>query len=189
MVASVSTMAGTHFGSKVADDLAPTFSEGSSLDGLATAGLKLISWLTGNKTTDQTSLQAALGALSTQGSAAFNARFPAAAPATPCGNGPEVASVNGNPIRWYSFSGTAVKTNAWDVSDAILAGTAQYFGTEENDGLVSRCSSRWGKVIKDNYPWNHLDEINQVLGTIGKAAPSPVAFYVQQAGRLKMAGL
>ena len=189
MVASVTTMAATHFGSKVADELAPTFSEGSTLDSLATGGLKLISWLTGNKTTDKTSLQAALASLSTEGSAAFNAKFPAGAPTTPCGEGPEVASVAGNSIRWYSASGTAVKTNGWDISDLILAGTASYFGTEENDGLVGRCSSHWGKVLKDNYAWNHLDEINQVLGTIGKNAPSPVAFYQQQANRLKLAGL
>jgi triacylglycerol lipase len=189
MVASVTTMAATHFGSKVADELAPTFSEGSTLDGLATAGLKLISWLTGNKTTDQTNLQAALSSLSTAGSAAFNAKFPVGAPTTPCGEGPEVASVAGHSIRWYSASGTAVKTNGWDISDLILAGTAPYFGSEENDGLVSRCSSRWGKVLKDNYAWNHLDEVNQVLGIIGKNAPSPVAFYQQQANRLKLAGL
>ncbi|MBH2015663.1 MAG: triacylglycerol lipase [Burkholderiales bacterium] len=189
MVASVSTMAGTHFGSKVADDLAPTFSEGGTLDGLATSGLKLISWLTGNKTTDQTNLQAALSSLSTEGSAAFNAKFPVGAPTTDCGTGPEVASVNGNSIRWYSFSGTAVKTNGWDISDLILAGTASYFKDEPNDGLVGRCSSHWGKVIKDDYAWNHLDEINQVLGTIGKGAPDPVAFYKQQANRLKLAGL
>ncbi|MFX4846514.1 triacylglycerol lipase, partial [Acinetobacter baumannii] len=85
------------------------------------------------------------------------------------------------------FSGTSVRTNGWDISDDILAGTASYFGTEENDGLVSRCSSRWGNVVKDNYPWNHLDEINQVLGTIGSGAPDPKQFYRQHANRLKWA--
>ena len=189
MVASVSTVAGTHFGTVVADDLGPQVAGDKTLNGLATAGLKLISWLTGNKTTDSTNLSAALSSLSTAGSATCNAKFPAGAPTTACGNGPEVASVNGNSIRWYSFSGTAVKTNGWDVSDLILAGTAEYFKGEANDGLVSRCSSHWGKVIKDNYAWNHLDEINQVLGTIGKGAPDPVAFYKQQANRLKLAGL
>jgi triacylglycerol lipase len=82
-----------------------------------------------------------------------------------------------------------VKTNAWDVSDAILAYTGDYFKGEANDGLVGRCSSHWGKVIKDNYTWNHLDEINQVLGTIGSGSPDPVAFYVQHANRLKWAFL
>ena len=189
MVASVTTMAGTHFGSKVADDLAPTFSEGSTLDSLATSGLKLISWLTGNKTTSETDLLTALNALSAAGSAKFNAKFPAGAPTTTCGVGPDKATIAGNSIRFYSFSGTSVKTNAWDVSDAILAYTGDYFKGEPNDGLVGRCSSRWGKVIKDNYTWNHLDEINQVLGTIGKDSPDPVAFYVQHANRLKWAFL
>jgi triacylglycerol lipase len=189
MVASVSTMAATHFGSKVADDILANTTPGGGFDTLATAGLKLISWLTGNKTTSDTDLLTALKALSTPGAAAFNAKFPVAAPTTPCGQGPEVASVNGNSMRWYSFSGTSVKTNGWDISDAILAYTADYFKGEENDGLVARCSSHWGKVIKDNYTWNHLDEINQVLGIVGKDSPDPVAFYRQHANRLKLAGL
>ena len=189
MVASVSTMAGTHFGSKVADEIGAHTTPDGGFDQVATAGLKLISWLTGNKTTKDTDLLTALGALSTQGAATFNAKFPVGAPTTTCGSGPEVASVNGNSMRWYSFSGTSVKTNGWDISDAILAYTADYFKGEPNDGLVSRCSSHWGKVIKDNYTWNHLDEINQVLGIVGKDSPDPVAFYVQHANRLKSAGL
>jgi triacylglycerol lipase len=44
-------------------------------------------------------------------------------------------------------------------------------------------------VIRDDYPWNHLDEINQVLGLIGPFAPHPVALYVAHANRLKLAGL
>jgi triacylglycerol lipase len=189
MVASVSTMAGTHFGSKVADEIGANTTPGGGFDQAATFGLKLISWLTGNKTTSDTDLLTALKALSTEGSAEFNAKFPTAAPTTPCGQGPEQASIRGNAMRWYSFSGTAVKTNGWDISDAILAGTATYFKDEPNDGLVSRCSSHWGRVIRDDYPWNHLDQINHVLGTIGKDAPDPVAFYIQHATRLKNAGL
>ena len=189
MVVSASTVAGTHFGSKVADVIGANTTPGGGFDDLATAGLKLISWLTGNKTTSDTDLLTALGALSTEGAAAFNAKFPAGAPTTACGTGPEKATIAGNSIRFYSFSGTSVKTNAWDVSDAILAYTGDYFKGEPNDGLVGRCASHWGKVIKDDYAWNHLDEINQVLGTIGKGAPDPVAFYKQQANRLKLAGL
>jgi len=189
MVASVSTVAGTHFGSQVADDILANTTPGGGFDQAATAGLKLISWLTGNKTTSETDLLTALNALSAKGSAAFNAKFPVGAPTTACGNGPLTAKVAGNTMNWYSFSGTSVKTNAGDISDAILAYTADYFKGEANDGLVSRCSSHWGKVIKDNYAWNHLDEVNQVLGTIGKGAPDPVAFYVQHANRLKWAFL
>jgi triacylglycerol lipase len=189
MVASVSTMAGTHFGSKVADEIGAHTTPGGGFDKLATGGLQLIGWLTGNGTYKQADLLTALSALSTEGAAKFNAKFPVGAPTTTCGSGPEVASIAGNSMRWYSFSGTSVKTNGWDISDALLAYTGDYFKGEANDGLVSQCSSHWGKVIKDNYTWNHLDEINQVLGAIGKDSPDPVAFYKQHANRLKLSGL
>jgi triacylglycerol lipase len=189
MVASATTIAGTNFGSKVADDILAGTTPGGGFDQTATAGLKLISRLTGNKTTSDTDLLTALSALSTPGAAAFNAKYPAGAPTSTCGQGPSSAKVAGNSILFYSFSGNVVKTNAWDISDALLAYTGDYFKGEANDGLVSQCSSHWGKVIKDNYPWNHLDEINQVLGTLGKGAPDPVAFYKQHANRLKWAFL
>ena len=189
MVASVSTMAGTHFGSKVADDILAATTPGGGFDQLATGGLKLISWLTGNKTTSDADLLTALNSLSAPGAAAFNAKFPAGAPTSTCGQGPNSATIGGNKMLWYSFSGNVVKTNSGDVSDLILSYTGDYFKGEANDGLVSQCSSHWGKVIKDNYPWNHLDEINQVLGAIGKGAPDPVAFYKQHANRLKWAFL
>jgi triacylglycerol lipase len=187
MVASVSTVAGTHFGSKVADDILAGTTPGGAFDQTATAGLKLISWLTGNKTTSNTDLLTALKALSAPGAAAFNTKYPAGAPTKACGEGPSSAKVAGNSILFYSFSGTSLKTNSSDISDALLAYTGEYFKGEANDGLVSRCSSHWGKVVKDNYPWNHLDEINQVLGGIGKGAPEPAAFYKQHANRLKWA--
>ncbi len=189
MVASVSSIAGTHFGSKVADGVGANLTPGGSFDKLATGALKALGWLTGNATYKQADLQTALKALSTESALAFNAKFPVGAPTTSCGTGPEVASVDGNSMRWYSFSGTSVKTNAWDISDTILNYTSGYFKGEANDGLVSQCASHWGKVIKDNYTWNHLDEINQVLGIVGSGAPDPVAFYKQHANRLKLAGL
>ena len=189
MVASVSTVAGTHFGSKVADDILAGTTPGGAFDQTATAGLQLLSWLTGNKTTSDANLLVALNALSAPGAAAFNAKYPAGAPTTTCGEGPGSAKVAGNNILFYSFSGTSLKTNTSDISDVLLAYTGEYFKGEANDGLVSRCSSHWGKVVKDNYPWNHLDEINQVLGGIGKGAPEPAAFYKQHANRLKWAFL
>jgi triacylglycerol lipase len=189
MVASVTTIAGTHLGSKVADDILANTTPDGAFDKTATAGLQLIAWLSGNKTTSDADLKVALNALSAPGAATYNAKFPVGAPTTACGNGPEVASVSGNSMRWYSISGTSVKTNGFDISDALLDYTAKYFGTEPNDGLVGRCSSHWGRVLKDNYTWNHLDEINQVLNTIGKGSPDPVAWYKSHATRLKLLGL
>lgn len=189
MVASVTTVAGANFGSQVADQLEANMTPGALFEQTATALAKLISFLNGTPSTSDVNLRAAVDSLSATGLAKFNARFPAGAPTTPCGSGPEVAAVDGYPIRWYSVSGTSVKTNFWDISDTLLDTFASKYFTEAHDGLVGRCASHWGKVLKDNYDWNHLDEINQVFGLVGRNAPSPLAFYVQHANRLKQVGL
>jgi triacylglycerol lipase len=143
----------------------------------ATLG-KLIGWLSGAPKLPQD--PAALLAWA-QNTEAFNTRFPAGAPTSPCGQGPERA-ING--IYFYSIAGNQAKTNAWDPSDAVLQSASV-----PSDGLVTVCAAHWGKVLRDDYPWNHLDQVNQVMGLIGKGAPDPVAFYVQQANRLKNKGL
>lgn len=189
MVASVTTVAGANFGSEVADQLESSMTPGALFEQTATGLAKLISYLNGTPSTSDVNLRAAVDSLSATGMAKFNARFPAGAPTTPCGSGPEIAAIDGHPIRWYSVSGTAVKTNGWDISDLLLDTFASKYFSEEHDGLVGRCASHWGKVLKDNYDWNHLDEINQVFGLVGRSAPSPLAFYVQHANRLKQVGL
>ena len=60
-------------------------------------------------------------------------------------------------VRYFSWSGTGVLTNVLDISDAFLGITALFYG-EANDGLVGRCSSHLGDVIRDNYFQNHLDD-------------------------------
>lgn len=189
LVASASSIAGAHLGTPVADP-------GGLLNlplGLSEATItpiqRLLAWLTGSPNPRDASVAAAVTSLSTPGAADFNRRFPAGAPTTPCGQGPERSLVGGHEIRWYSYSGVGRITNPFDPSDALLVATGLPMLGEDNDGAVPRCSSRWGKVIRDNYPWNHLDEINQVLGLVGFFAPSPVAFYVQHSNRLKQAGL
>jgi triacylglycerol lipase len=44
-------------------------------------------------------------------------------------------------------------------------------------------------VVRDDYPWNHLDEVNQAFGLRGLFSPDPVAMYRAQANRLKSLGL
>ncbi len=113
--------------------------------------------------------------------ASFNARFPAGAPTSDCGEGPEIAS---NGVRFYSATGNLPKTNKWDVADLLMTET-----DVPSDGLVPVCSAKWGKVLRADYPWNHFDEVNQVFGLIGKGAPDPVVFYRMQVNRLKLLGL
>jgi triacylglycerol lipase len=188
LVASVTTVGTPHTGSKTADGLA-SFADATRTTGLATTlvnGLsQLIAFLSGNSAGNPQNSFAALQSLSSAGAADFNRRFPQAAPTSACGQGAEV--VNG--VRYYSYGGTSVLTNALDVSDVVLGTGSLFFGFEQNDGVVGQCSSHWGKVLRDNYPWNHLDEVNQAFGLRGLFTPDPVAMYRSQANRLKNLGL
>jgi len=187
LVASVTTMGTPHQGSKVADgikrDLAATGMTGLVAK-IVNAFSTFIGWLSGSPSLPQDSL-AALQSLDSPGAAAFNASFPAGAPTSTCGQGPATA----NGVRYYSASGTSVLTNVFDIIDPFLGLTSLYFNGESNDGLVSRCSSHWGTVLRDDYPWNHLDEVNQSFGLRGLFTPDPVSFFRAHANRLKLAGL
>jgi triacylglycerol lipase len=187
LVASVTTVGTPHTGSKTADGIAG-IADAAHATGLATTlvnGLsKLIAYFSGSSSNPQDSF-AALQSLGSAGAADFNRRFPQAAPTSACGQGAEV--VNG--VRYYSYGGTSVLTNALDVSDVVLGTGSLFFGFEQNDGVVGQCSSHWGKVLRDNYPWNHLDEVNQAFGLRGLFTPDPVAMYRSQANRLKNLGL
>ena len=62
-------------------------------------------------------------------------------------------------------------------------------GGAKNDGLVASCSTHLGKVIRDDYAMNHLDEVNQTIGLVNIFETNPVTLYRQQANRLKAMGL
>lgn len=187
LVASVTTMGAPHMGTRAADGIeaqaAATGTTGLVADIVAALGTA-ISWLSGSPTLPQAPF-GTLGSVTLAGAADFNRRFPQGAPTSDCGQGPAV--VDG--VRYYSASGVGVVTRASDPADAVFALTSTYFLGEANDGLVSRCSSRWGTVLRDDYPWNHLDEVNQSFGVRGFFTPDPVAFYRSQANRLKLSGL
>ena len=109
----------------------------------------------------------------------FAVRFPAGVPQTYCGQGANL--VNG--IYYFSASGAGVKTNSLDISDLAMQQV-----DEPSDGAVIACGAHLGKVIRDDYPWNHIDEMNHIFGLLGKGAPDPVQFYVSLANRLKLLG-
>ena len=69
-----------------------------------------------------------------------------------------------------------------------LALTGLAFKGEANDGLVGRCSSHLGKVIRSDYRLNHLHQVNQLFGLVGLGA-DPVGLFRVHANRLKQAGL
>jgi triacylglycerol lipase len=186
LVASVTTVGSPHKGADLADFLVANFVNGSwteaVLSGLGDSLGTLIGLLSGND--DPNDMIASLNSLTTAGLAQFNAQYPAGVPTTACGSG--ASSANG--IRLYSWSGTGVLTNALDVGDPAL-GVASLFYDQSNDGLVDRCSSRFGSVIRDNYFMNHLDEVNQVLGLVSIFESNPTTVFRAHANRLKNAGL
>ncbi|MDC8756561.1 lipase family alpha/beta hydrolase [Janthinobacterium fluminis] len=181
LVASVTGVGGPNKGSKVADVLigaAPNVSEA-----IAKALASLIDFLSGGAGLPQNA-HAALTSLSSAGSLAFNSRHPEGVPTTACGEGAHQA----RGVYYFSWSGNQPRTNILDGNDALLALTSLVF-PGANDGLVSTCSSHLGRVIRDDYAMNHLDEVNQLVGIVNLFETSPVTVFRQQANRLQGLGL
>lgn len=186
LVASVTTVATPHKGADLADYLEANVEDGSFTEGVLSFFAESLGTVLGLLTghVNPQDAVAALASLSSAGTAAFNATYPQGVPATACGEG--AAVVNG--IRYYSWSGTGVLTNVFDLSDPAL-GLTSLFYSEANDGLVGRCSSHLGDVIKDDYFQNHLDEVNQILGLTSIFTTDPRSLFRTHANRLKNAGL
>ncbi|MEH6563751.1 MAG: triacylglycerol lipase [Halopseudomonas sp.] len=188
LVASVTSVGAPHKGSATADFLRqiPEGSGGEAiLAGLVNAMGAFINLVSGSSSMTPQNALGSLESLNSAGAAVFNARYPEGLPTSACGEG--AYKVNG--VRYYSWSGTSPLTNALDVSDLLTGAASLTFKGEANDGLVGRCSSHLGMVIRDNYRMNHLDEVNQFLGLTSLFETDPVTVYRQQANRLKNAGL
>lgn len=188
-VASLTSVSGTHKGSPVASLI--TKVDGT---GLGTAGAAIVNFFSGAITWSQGlnaksyphNAMAAGRSISVEGSTAFNTRFPMGVPTTACGEG----TYQDKGIYMYSFSGTQALTNIFDPLDLLFTGTSLIVDIKgDNDGMVSRCSAKFGKTVRDNLPWNHADEVNQVLGLRSWFSPNPVDVYRQHANRLKLQGL
>ena len=187
LVASVTTLGAPNTGAPMADLLNTALPAGSVqrawVAGFVDALSGFLGALSGNS--DPQNALGALSSLSTAGATRFNQLHPQGKPTTSCGTG--AASVNG--VRYYSMGGTSVLTNVFDIGDPVLGAGSLVFGFEQNDGLVGRCSSHWGTVLRDDYGWNHLDEVNQVFGLRGLFSSSPASVLRAQANRLKSLGL
>jgi len=186
LIASLTTVATPHLGADLADFLADNLTPGgfnqTVLAAFANSLGTVLDLLTG--TPEPQDAIGALQSLSSDGAAAFNRRFPAGLAATRCGATP--SSVNG--IALYSWAGSSVLTNLFDISDPAL-GLTSLFYSEDNDGLVGRCSGHFGRVVRDNFSMNHLDEVNQLFGLTSIFETSPVSVFRSHANRLKNAGL
>jgi len=188
LVASATSVGGVNKGSAVADlilGVAPAGSLSNTVLVSVTNGLAtIINFLSGGSGLTQNSL-AASQSLSTAGSLKFNQAYPEGVPTTACGEGAYTA----RGVSYFSWSGAKPYTNLLDIIDPALALTSLAFGGAKNDGLVASCSSHLGRVIRDDYAMNHLDEVNQTIGLVNLFETNPVTLYRQHANRLKNLGL
>jgi triacylglycerol lipase len=186
LVASVTSVAGATGGSEVADWLLevdksqPWFV--SILEALARGAGHLINGVSGTDLPQD--VRAGLWAVSSKGAGAFTKQHPAGVPTQPCGEGAH--EVNG--VRFYSWSGVGTFIRAVNPADSVMALTGRAFKHEVSDGLVGRCASHLGQVIRDDYPMNHLHAVNLLWGIVGPDV-DPVELFVAHAERLKAAGL
>ena len=155
--------------------------------GVATLFADFISLLDGQAQLSPAAV-AALPALTTEGVGAFNDKYPQGLPKCWGGNGPD--RVNG--VRYSSWSGTLPETTdkAREPSQVFCRAFSEYFITEagQNDGLVGRFSSHLGKVIRSDYPMDHLETISPGGGKACKGT-DPAELYLRHAERLRKAGL
>ncbi|MBN3727756.1 alpha/beta hydrolase [Burkholderia sp. Ac-20379] len=217
LVASVTTIGTPHRGSEFADFVQDVLkTDPTGLSSVAIAGFvnAFGALVSSSHNTNQDAL-AALKTLTTAQAATYNRNFPSAGLGAPgsCQTGAATETVGGNTHLLYSWAGTAIQptatvlgvtgasdtsvnlidsANLTDPSTLALLGTGAVMinrGSGQNDGLVSRCSALFGQVLGTSYHWNHLDEINQLLGVRGAKAEDPVAVIRTHVNRLKLQGI
>ncbi|MDR6958441.1 triacylglycerol lipase [Pseudomonas brassicacearum] len=193
-VASVTSVSGPNHGSELADfllkALTPGRLPGHVASKIATLFADFISLLNGQAQLPPAAI-AALTALTTEGVGAFNDKYPQGLPRNWGEHGPD--KVNG--VRYYSWSGTLPdapkeRLDATNPSHAFCRAFSEYFITEagQNDGMVGRFSSHLGKVIRSDYPMDHMDTLRPGAGKVRKDI-DPTELYLRHAERLRKAGL
>lgn len=187
LVASVTVIGGPNEGSKVADWLSGNLQDTPLLRTIIATivniGVSPISLISSGQLLPQNSL-AALESLTTQGTRKFNQYVSDGRPKTTCGDGEKYV----NNIHYFSATGVPKFGFTLDPSDWALNFVRLVFD-KDGDGLVGRCSARWGEVIRDDFNWNHADQINHTLGIKRTNATDTLAFYRTHANRLKNLGL
>lgn len=190
-IASITSIDGVNKGSKVADVVRGILPPGSYVEGgaqtIANALGGLVNALSGADNPQDG--VAALETLTTRGTTDLNDALGwKGVNRSSCSGTDENVWINGNRIKFFSWTGRAVWTNLLDISDPFLGITALAFGSEPNDGLVGVCATKMGNVIGTHYDMNHVDAINHLFGA-RSLWTNPVSLYRSQANRLKNRGL
>lgn len=192
LVSSATTIGAVNLGSTVADKMLSdkVIAQGNWLDSIGTSLLKLLGFASSyNGDTDKINAHEATVDMTYASAVAFNKKHPEGAP--PVEGKPGTNENGGNGVKYYSITGNANGgTNGLDLIDVLLVSPAAktFFKDVPADGIVQLSSQYWGKHIK-TYPWNHLDQVNQSLGLIGKNAPSPKDVYRSHVQMLASKGL
>lgn len=183
LVASVTSIATPHQGALLADALV---GEAGIISTSSTAMLNafgsIMAYLSGDDHTQDA--EASLKSFTGATLAAFNQRYPYGLPTEYCGEGKAVD----NGIRYYSWAGIEVLTSTFDFTDYMFYLTS-FADDRPSDGLVERCSSHLGKVIRDDYRHNHLDLVNGMWGQVGQYDTNPVDIFIEHAKRLEADGV
>ncbi|WP_168526202.1 triacylglycerol lipase [Acinetobacter sp. A3] len=185
-VASITGVAGTFRGSKVADDIQNNRLSRTAFNILGDYMVApLISWAQAQPDMP-IDFDASMASLTETASADFNRRFPTTALAANCNT--SGAKVDRG-IHYYSWTGVSQTTNLLDIDSILMQLGPLSYGHKDNDGMVARCSTHIGHVIRDNYRLNHTDLANMMFGLTGLFSPDPVTLFRQHANRLKLQGL
>ncbi len=97
-------------------------------------------------------------------------------------------------IRFYSWTGNiGQKSVTWldpiDISMVLTNSFLRGYGYKgDADAFVPVSSSHFGEVVKDNYNWNHVDEVNHSMGFVNPFSANPVAVFRIHAQKLQKAG-
>jgi triacylglycerol lipase len=196
LIASLTTIGSPHKGGEtfavVATGVTP---EGSPLRWLADTmgGAMQVFWAFVSGDAGQVDNVKTLQQMHPRNAAGWNARYTAGVPSTACGEGD--ASWRG--IRLFSWTGKSAmpwtsSLNPLVALDFVIGG---FFGVIEalspdrTDGLVEVCSAHFGDVLRDDYDWNHTDEVNLLWGLTADFEVDAKAEFRKHANRLKRLGL
>lgn len=183
-VASVTSVNGVNRGSKVADVLLGVVPAGvgqNLVAGILNSAGSLINFFSGSNNS-QNALASA-ESLTTASTLRLNQALGNKGISNSCRSLSENVNINGRNIKMFSWSGNRPLTNIFDITDGFLGATSLAFGSERNDGLVSVCSARLGRVISTTFQMNHVDAINHLFGVRGFT--NPVTLYRTHANRLR----
>lgn len=185
-VASATGVGGTFHGSLVADKIQGNTASRAIFNILGDYIVPpLIAWAEGRPDMP-ISFDASMKSLSEAGSANFNSRYPTTALSNDCNKS---GSKVDKGIYYYSWGGVAQTTNLLDIDTILMQLGPLAYGNKDNDGMVARCSTHLGQVIRDDYNLNHTDLANMMFGLRGTFSPDPVSLFRQHANRLKLQGL